>query len=100
MLVPLPFSFYYADGSHSALILSSIVAIIPGLIGFFLTSKTKQEIRAREGFAIVTFSWITFAAAGSLPFIFSGAMGSFTDAFFETMSGFTTTYATCNEPPE
>lgn len=94
MLLPLPFSFYYGDNDYMALLVSSAIAIGIGVPGFFITSRKKQDIRAKEGFAIVTLGWLTFAAIGSLPFFISGSVSSYTDAFFETMSGFTTTGAT------
>ncbi len=53
-----------------------------------------RELKTREGFAVVTFGWIFLAAFGSLPYLFTNFQISFTDAFFETMSGFTTTGAT------
>ncbi|MGI6575403.1 MAG: potassium transporter TrkG [bacterium] len=52
------------------------------------------ELTNREGFAIATFGWITAALFGSLPFIFAGVTPNLIDAFFESMSGFTTTGAT------
>ncbi len=52
------------------------------------------ELGKREGYLIVTFGWIAMTIFGALPFIFYGAIPSYTDAFFETMSGFTTTGAT------
>jgi trk system potassium uptake protein TrkH len=54
---------------------------------------TKHHLRTREGFLMVTASWITASAVGAIPFVLSGAIPSYTDAFFETMSGFTTTGA-------
>ncbi|MCB0300862.1 MAG: TrkH family potassium uptake protein, partial [Calditrichaeota bacterium] len=57
-------------------------------------SKFRDDLRPKEGFAIVAFSWIFLSFFGCLPFVFSGTIPSFTDAFFETMSGFTTTGAT------
>ncbi|MEO0813649.1 MAG: TrkH family potassium uptake protein [Myxococcota bacterium] len=53
-----------------------------------------KEIRLREGFVVVSFSWLTMGAIGILPYVLSGAIPSVTDAFFETMSGLTTTGAT------
>lgn len=94
MLLPLPFSLFYGDNDYIALLKSSAIALGLGLPGFFITSRRKQDIRAKEGFAIVTLGWITFAFFGALPFFLSGATTTFTDAFFETMSGFTTTGAT------
>ncbi|MGH2567832.1 MAG: TrkH family potassium uptake protein [Bacteroidota bacterium] len=52
-----------------------------------------EELRVREGFAVVTFGWMIVPLFGSLPFLLSGAIPSFTDAYFETISGFTTTGA-------
>lgn len=92
MLLPIPFSFYYGDGDIIPLLESATITLIVGVL-LFLTSEFR-ELRTRDGFAIVTFGWIAFALFGSLPFIISGYIPSFTDAFFETMSGFTTTGAT------
>jgi len=66
------------------------------LLGLLIRSFTKRptELTIREGFLIVTLSWITLSLFGSVPFMVSGFIPNFTDAFFETMSGFTTTGAT------
>ena len=93
MLLPLPFSFYYDSGDHLALIISAVVTFAVGFTSFRL-SKFEGDLRPKEGFAVVTFSWVAFSLFGSLPFMISGAIPSFTDAFFETMSGFSTTGAT------
>ena len=93
MLVPLPFSIFYRDNQHWAFLISSLLTLSAGSVSLLLTRKFKEDIRAKEGFAIVTFSWILFAALGSLPFVISGSINSYADAFFETMSGFTTTGA-------
>lgn len=52
-----------------------------------------RELGVREAFAVVTFSWILASAVGGLPYLFNGSVSTFTDAFFEAMSGFTTTGA-------
>jgi trk system potassium uptake protein TrkH len=93
MLVPLPFSVYYGDGDHIALLLSAGITLLVSLVGF-RASRLHRDLRVREGFAIVTFGWLFFALFGSLPFLLSNSISSYTDAFFETMSGFTTTGAT------
>ena len=54
----------------------------------------REDVGAREGFAIVGLSWIALSAIGALPFVLGGVLPSYTNAFFETMSGFTTTGAT------
>ncbi|KPU45724.1 Trk system potassium uptake protein TrkG [Oxobacter pfennigii] len=63
-----------------------------GSAGLSIKPK-KKNIYPRDGFAIVAFGWILISFFGSLPFIFSGVIPSFVDAFFETSSGFTTTGA-------
>ncbi|MBN2357505.1 TrkH family potassium uptake protein [candidate division KSB1 bacterium] len=92
MLFPLGFSLYYGDGDAGAIALSILICIVFGLL-LFRFSRNQTELRMREGFAIVVFSWSSMAAFGALPFIISGAIPSYTDAFFETMSGFSTTGA-------
>ncbi len=93
MLTGLPFSFYYGDGDHIALLISAGIGILISLPGLFFLPKRKEDIRSKEGFAIVTLGWLSFATIGALPFLLSGATPNYTDAFFETMSGFTTTGA-------
>ncbi len=62
--------------------------------GGLIASGKGKELGVRDGFAIVTGGWLLFALLGSLPYLFSGTVSSYTDAFFEAMSGFTTTGAT------
>ncbi|MCD6526323.1 MAG: TrkH family potassium uptake protein [Desulfuromonas sp.] len=93
LLIPIPFSYYYHDGTAMAFIWSSLTCLLTGYTLFKLF-KTKKELSVREGFAVVTFGWLVFALFGALPFIISGAIPSPLDAVFETMSGFTTTGST------
>jgi len=93
MLLPIPFSLYYGDMDYIALLISAGITSAAGILGFFLTNFD-QDLRPKEGFAIVTFGWISFSLFGSLPFLISGYIPTLTNAFFETMSGFTTTGAT------
>lgn len=93
LVFPMAFSLYYRDGDLSAFVSSIAVMVIFGFLLWKLTPGDR-EVRIRDGFAIVTFGWTLLATFGSLPFVFSGADITFTDAFFETMSGFTTTGAT------
>lgn len=84
-------SIYYNENELSAFIYS---IIITGLAGAFLSAIPVQskEVGYREGFTIATLGWLFTAGFGSLPFHFSGVLTG-VDAFFETMSGFTTTGA-------
>lgn len=82
-------------GEWSALLAFAAVAAICLVIGF-LCKRNKPEkttIYAREGFVIVSLSWILLSLFGALPFIFAGCTTSFVDALFEASSGFTTTGA-------
>src|SRR5690606_33614274 len=53
-----------------------------------------REVKQREGYLIVSLGWVFMALSGTLPYVFSATIPSFTNAFFETMSGYTTTGAT------
>ncbi|HBI14301.1 MAG TPA: potassium transporter [Desulfobulbaceae bacterium] len=93
LLTPVPFSVYYHDGMIPIFFLCSACGLVAGglLIAAFLPEK---ELGYRDGFAIVTFSWLVLALLGALPYYLSGAIPSFVDALFESMSGFTTTGST------
>lgn len=93
MLVCAPVSYFYGDNDYLFILLSSLISIGTGFISWFATRKTPMDVNKREGYTIVSLVWIIFSLFGSLPFYISGAIPSFTDAFFETMSGFTTTGA-------
>ncbi len=94
MLTAYPVSLYYEGTDASPILLASICTIACGLLLWFLfRNREADELRVREGFAIVTFGWIIVPLFGSLPYLFSGAIPSFTDAYYETVSGFTTTGA-------
>src|SRR3989338_4573505 len=85
-LTALPISIYYGESDFSAILISSAVAILAGLILFYGFRQAQSEpIRAREGFAGVALSWIAASTFGSLPYILSGVLPHFTDAFFETI---------------
>ncbi len=92
-IIPLGLSIYYREGDAPAFLLSMAIAISCGLLARWV-SRNEKEIGNRECFAVVTFGWIAAAIVGALPFFLNGTFSSFTDAFFEAMSGFTTTGAT------
>lgn len=97
MLLPLLVCIYYKVNGFKEASYSSFV--IPILIifalGIFLTAKKPKNfnIYAKEGFAICGLAWIFISLLGTLPFVISGCIPNFIDAFFETVSGFTTTGA-------
>src|SRR5690606_21112797 len=94
MLVTSVVSLYYKDGAFGGIIRSAIITICIGLVVFVLTRKHKKEIKKRAGYIIVTFGWLIMAFSGTLPYLLTGAIPGFTNALFETMSGYTTTGAT------
>lgn len=83
----------YGDDTLPAFAVTIGLLIAFGLIGLKLKPQ-KPSIYAKEGYFIVAFAWILMSLFGALPFYLSGHIPSFTDAFFETVSGFTTTGAT------
>ena len=93
MLIPLAYAIKFGDGDAAAIAWSVSITLIAGLILWF-TNRVTAELRIRDGFAIVALGWTAMVLFGSLPFVLSGVCPSFTDAFFETMSGMTTTGAT------
>jgi trk system potassium uptake protein TrkH len=94
MIFPLMFGVYYQDESILPLLYSMGITVIAGgcLIAVF-RERTKTLLNHREGMAIVALGWIGAGIAGALPFWFGGMLG-FTDALFESVSGFTTTGST------
>lgn len=93
MLLSVAWAAYFGDGDLQALLYSIGICLLVGGPSYFLT-RGKYNLTSRDGFAIVALGWTTIALFASLPFYLSGAMTSFTDAFFEAMSGLTTTGAT------
>ncbi len=93
MLIPALISLAYQENDFGGFILSFVLTILIGVPLWFFTRKSKA-LSNKDGFLIVTAAWIITAIIGALPFFFSGAIPNITDAFFESMSGVTTTGAT------
>ena len=94
-LTPLLVSLIYDDGNSAPFIISFSVTLATGLILWAPNRKLKKDLRYRDGFLVVVLFWTVLATFGALPFIFSSANSlSITDAFFESMSGLTTTGGT------
>lgn len=91
MLLALAVSIVYNEHDLNAFIISAGINISLGLLILLLTRKANKDIGKKEGFIIVTLVWIIFSFFGCLPYVLSGSIPSFTNAFFETISGFTTT---------
>lgn len=93
MLLCIPFSLYYGE-DWLTFIYSSGITLLVGLSCWVIGQKeSNKELKKRDGYLVVTLGWLMMAFFGTLPYFFSGSIDFFTDAFFETMSGFTTTGA-------
>ncbi|WP_158975741.1 TrkH family potassium uptake protein [Cellulophaga sp. L1A9] len=93
MILAAIFSGIYNDGATLDITLAAIVTMIVGTLSMFLTRGHKKEVKRKEGYIIVTGGWLVMSLSGVLPYLFSGAIPDFTNAFFETISGYTTTGA-------
>jgi trk system potassium uptake protein TrkH len=94
MLFPAVVSLVYGERDLIPILLSALTASGIGGTCWFFSRGHSKDIGKREGHIIVSSVWVVYALFGSLPFIFSGQIPSPTDAFFEAMSGFTTTGGT------
>lgn len=93
ILIATIISLIYKDGVTLELLLSGFTILILGSIIMFYTRNHSKEMNKREGYIVVAFGWIVMSLSGSLPYMITETIPSFTDAFFETMSGYTTTGA-------
>ena len=93
LMIPLAVSLVFGESCAVAFIISVLIALVPGLALTLLCRGAQKDIFIREGLAIVALSWVCISAVGALPFVISGEIPSYIDAFFETVSGFTTTGA-------
>lgn len=87
------FGFYYDEDDRWPFVFAAGVALLVGLILNYIGRGAEKRFSRRDGYIIVTFSWVVFSLMGMLPYVLSGHLPSVSDAFFETMSGFTTTGA-------
>ena len=103
MIVPIMAQFYY-NQVDSGFIGSGLVSIIFGVLFFLSNLDYEKKLTLPQAFLLTALSWLSIAIFGSLPFVFSDLSLSFTNAFFESMSGITTTGSTIltnlNETPK
>jgi len=91
MLLALAVSLIYGEQDTLSFVISSGICLITGGLIAWITNGARKDISKREGYIIVALVWIIFSFFGSLPYILSHSIPNFTNAFFETISGFTTT---------
>ncbi len=95
MSLTLPVAYYFNEQTMQGLIQATLITLVFGLVGFLSNRKVSgQDLKKREGFIVVTFGWIIMSLFGTLPYLLTGSIEGLTNAFFETISGFTTTGAT------
>lgn len=93
MLLPMVVSLYYKEKIEYVFLITSGLLLLTSLV-MNAPKIENRRIYAREGLVIVSLSWILMSLFGALPYLISGAIASPVDAFFETVSGFSTTGAT------
>ena len=94
MAVAMGVSLWYKEADTGIFLISTIITLLAGMIGLCIGRRAESRMGEREGYVIVAMVWVVFSAFGLLPYYLSGQVPSFTDAWFESMSGFTTTGAT------
>lgn len=94
MAACLAVAVYFAEPDVFAFIISILLIAVFGLVAMMLGRNANNTLSRKDAYLVVTMSWIVFSLFGTLPFLISGFVDNFTDAYFETMSGFTTTGAT------
>ena len=93
LVLPLAVSLLYREDCAWAVLASMAVAAVLGGLLTLLARPRSHKFFSREGYIIVALAWVLLSAVGALPFWFSREIPSYADAFFETVSGFTTTGA-------
>ena len=84
-------ALYYDEAVIDDLLLSVAAMLGTGSLLAYIFRKSGRNVSRKDGYIVVTVIWVVFSLFGSLPYMLSGAIPDFTDAFYETMSGFTTT---------
>ena len=93
LLLPLGVSLYYGDNGLVPFLITIGLCEGVGLLLCRIFRTDNNVMFAKEGFLITALAWLSVSVLGALPFILSGEIPNFVDAFFETVSGFTTTGA-------
>lgn len=91
MSICMGLSLYLGEDDSLAFVVSVIITVMGGIGLKFIGREGGGSLGRREAYLLVTFTWIVFSLFGALPFLISGYISDFTNAYFETISGFTTT---------
>jgi trk system potassium uptake protein len=93
-LLPIVTALLYGEAAVREFLIAGGITLVSGLALRLLTHRFKSELKARDGYLLVTVGWLAVAAAATMPLLLQIPTLSFTDAYFETMSGLTTTGST------
>ena len=93
-LMPIAAAIYYDDGTTADFIAAMVISLLGGLTLYLVTRANYRELKPRDGFLLVSTVWVLMASIAAIPLLLVYDTMSFTDAFFETMSGLTTTGST------
>ncbi len=91
MFIAFPFSLYHNEDAQTGILVAGIVTLAIGILLYIFNKPKSTNIGKKEGYVIVTFGWLILSVTGCLPYLFSGAIPDITNAFFETISGYSTT---------
>ena len=94
MIACLMVAFFYQEDDIFAFTVSAFITILFGLVLKIMGKNASNSLSRRDAYLVVSVTWIIFSLQGTMPFLIGGYITNFTDAFFESMSGFTTTGAT------
>ncbi|MDV7185783.1 potassium transporter TrkG [Lutibacter sp. TH_r2] len=91
MLFAVPFSMYYGESEKWGILQAGLLTIFIGFALWFFNNNAKKNLGKKEGYLIVTLGWLMLSFTGTLPYVFTGTIPNYTNAFFETISGYSTT---------
>ena len=94
MLACFTMAIGFGEDDEMPFAISIVLTLLTGIVLRYLGRHSDNTMSRRDAYLVVSLSWVIFSLFGTLPFVISGYIPSFTDAYFETMSGFTTTGAT------
>ena len=93
MLIAYPFSLYHDEKEQWGILTAGLITITLGFLMWFFNRNAKKSLHKKEGYLIVTFGWLMLTFTGTLPYILTDTIPIFTNAIFESVSGYTTTGA-------
>ena len=91
MFIAAPFSMYHQEEAQWGILNAGIITVSIGLLLFFFNKPKSKNLQKKEGYLIVTLGWLILSFTGTLPYLFTGSIPNLTNAFFETISGYSTT---------